>query len=168
MAKIPLTTELDQISDILASSQYIKYDTRAGTGSTNTQIPYFTNLTEQLQTGLQLFIPDNSTVLGNSFTVIRKCELTMTFNCSHSNTGEVFGISKNATNVSMTTIGGLAAAAASIRLTQAHTLNDAAQSTSVTLICQPGDIIRAHPNNANSNVGTAVRWYVTVSAKGVV
>lgn len=144
--------------------QQIKYDTRAGFGSTNTQIPYFTNTIESKSNGSDLFTASNSSTLGNSFTILKRCKISISFTAEHTSTGEEFGISKNAT--AMTTPGQFVSASNSIRLAQGSSSGSIPQTKSITIIGEPGDVFRAHSNNPG-NLGTASDWYVTVFAEEI-
>lgn len=144
------------------SSQEIKYDTRAGFGSTNSQIPYFTNTSLSSQVGVPLFTASNSSTLGNSFTALKPCRLNIEFTATHTSTGEVIGISKNATSLSGA--GGFTGMAHANRFGETNPSSDAPQTGKASFILAPGDIIRAHCNNAGSNLGTAAKWSVHVTA----
>lgn len=149
-------------TNVSGSYQQIKYDTRAGNGSTNTQIPYFTNTTFSGQSGEPFFTAVNNSTLGNSFTILRRCKISMSFTASHSSSGEEFGISRNAS--ALTSAGQFSGASNAIRLVQGLSTSDIPTTVSVTVQAEPGDVFRAHPNNGASNIGTATDWSVTVLA----
>jgi hypothetical protein len=136
----------------LLDTQYVQYNTHAGYGSTNTKIPYFTNLVTS--TGSGFFTVENSATNGFSITVQKKCIVSM----SYSRDGEISGISLNSTQ--------LTTSVASINI--ANRVMLAINSTiytsnpNATLTLNVGDVLRPHITGGGS--GSAAYSHITVSA----
>lgn len=149
--------------------QYVGYDTRSGFGSTNLNIPNFTNTTFSTTVGSALLtaVGSNAT-LGSSFTALATCKVTMVYIFSHSGTGEGGGISLNGTGTVLTGVGGFAAAGVAVR--RAYSASSAALLVMTTctavVIMAPGDILRPNSNNP-ANLGTASQWSVSVLAEEI-
>lgn len=121
----------------LTESQYIKYDTHAGYGSTNTRIPYFTNA---VNVGSQIGTITNSATLGFAFTAIKKCLVTVGYTGSGAATHDV-GLSLNSTQLTTDIMS----------ITQANKLASVKIDTAnypvnvaVSIVMNPGDVLRPH------------------------
>lgn len=153
-----------KISSVFTNRQRSILSTRAGFGSTNTLIPYFTNTDLSETIGPAILTVANSSTLGASFTALRPCLVTMMYSFSHSSTGEAGGISLNAAGGQLTTVGQYSAAGALVRKSPTHSNSSIGLITSTaTLVMIPGDVLRPHSNNP-INLGTASQWQVEVTA----
>jgi hypothetical protein len=133
----------------LFDTQYVKYDTYGGYGSTNNKIPYFTTLVTNA--GTQCGVVSNSATLGFSFTATKKCTVTMVYAPnSNSATGAYWGISINSTQLT-TDISSITAAN---RVAVSYTATSTAIPTTITGVVDlnPGDVIRPH-NSGSANAG---------------
>ncbi len=142
------------------STQFIRYSTRAGMGSTATFIPYFTNVDENTTVGNTLLDVGNDSTNGFKVTARRRCIVTMTFQAIFTGTGETFGISRNASSVTTAITG--------ITTTGIMGYSDdgaRGKSHTARVPLAPGDILRPHSGNTG-NLGATGGWVVLVTAEG--
>lgn len=142
------------------STQLALYSTRAGFGSTNTAIPYFSTSDRDETKGDSLLTVANDSTDGFSATAIRPCIVTMAFQTIYISTGEIFGVSRNGnsltTNINLQT---------SDRILQFADDGGRGKSVSVESHLEIGDVIR--PHCSAGSLGTASVWRVCVSAKSI-
>ncbi len=154
-----LTSAIERIVTLETRRQEIKYDGRAGFGSSATHIPFFSNVTFNNLIGAGLLSVINDSTNGFAVVASIACKVFMTFQAKYTGTGEVFGISRNAS--SLTAVTGLP-----------HTqkiayVDDGGRGDAVSarLNLSPGDILRPHVANI-SNLGAAGDWLVLIQAEG--
>lgn len=159
-------TEYFSTSDVIAISlanwQLDAYDTRAGFGSTNTNIPYFTNVTKNsvMIAGTTPCVTiANSSTNGFSITAIRPSDVTVTWQAKFTGTGEVFGISYNATPPITANITALAKS--QVLAYEDDSGRGASVSGSIPLAA--GEVLR--PHSASGNLGTAADWLIRVDSR---
>jgi len=138
----------------LLSTQYIKYDTHAGYGSTNTKIPYFTTATTNA--GEQFLLIENTAANGFSVTALKKC----TVNADYSVEAGANYITFSLNSTQLTTNADAITSSFRLGLTYAASGVGQTHSTSVTL--NPGDILRPHSNAAI--VSTAAKSHIVITA----
>lgn len=124
----------------------------AGTGSTNANIPYFTNIQDSQFNGVLKM--ENSSVFGFSVTALVACVVNMSVSYSSRS-----GISLNSTQLStaLTSISPLSGIVAINNETNADIMD-----AKVNIILQPGEVLR--PHNSASTPATPANCKVTVFA----
>lgn len=145
-----------QYANLQGKTEYYRVHTVGGWGSTNTKIPYYSNLVQDT-TG-DLVTADNSTTLGLSFTVNRACRLILS--CSGNMNGSQIGVSVNSTQ--LTTNVDVINAADRLMCSIGNSANEHKEATAV-YDASPGDVIRPHFDG--SAINFADRWTVNFIAQ---
>jgi hypothetical protein len=143
--------------------QTVAYNTISGFGSTGTAIPYFANTTGGLTKGAGVFTVDNSSVNGLSVTVVRRAKFELSLSAGAAAGATIVGFSLNASSTT-TAITGLTV---NERLAidycrSGSTIENACASVSVIL--EPGDILRAHTNGVS---GSNSQWILNILAQSI-
>jgi hypothetical protein len=142
----------------LLSTQYIKYDTYAGYGSTNTKIPYFTTATAN--TGTQLLTIGNSATNGFSITALRDCIVTATFAMGSSSGSSYYvGITLNSTQLT-TNIASVTAANV-VGSNGGGAAGDQMSATTAPIAMKAGWVLRPHTEGDSPN---SSRMHFTATA----
>lgn len=143
----------------LMVNQYGKYNVRTGFGSTATFIPYFTN--QNYLTGDNIVTVGNDSTNGFSLTAIKDCSVTMTFQAVYTGTGEIFGLSKNASSLT-TSVASLVGSESIAYADDSGRI----KTVTATVDLKQGEIFRPHVGTT-ANLGNANDWSVSFHAQAV-
>lgn len=130
-------------------------DTQAGFGSTNTKIPYFTNV--RTNTIGRIGVVGNDSTNGFSFTASKKCLAFMSF-CSNAAASNFIGISLNSSQLTSTVDTISVDDRVSLGLTNAANSPDV---VSCALVLSPGDVLR--PHTEGNAAGVAARCHISLT-----
>jgi hypothetical protein len=140
---IQLTTDSQlQLTTFETETYYA--DTLAGLASTNTFIPYYTNVNEDSSGGIVDI--QNDPALGFSITAIKPCTVSVVAICDYGGTGERLGLTLNGTDNSQFL--GLISNPQEIIET---TSNSNQEAISSTVRLKTGDVLRLHSGNGYRN-----------------
>jgi hypothetical protein len=150
---LPSITGIDvtQFADVnTLITQSARYNTFAGYGSVNNKIPYFTNRTASDGSGLVRV--ENSPSNGFSITALKPCIVNMSYTPECDSGTRYYGISLNSSE--LTTNISIINTNSRIALTRTSGDINRANSMSVEVKMEPGDVLRPHndgqvPNTAN-------------------
>jgi hypothetical protein len=134
-------------------------DTIVGYGSTNTKIPYFSNVRTNTISGTGVI--ENDSVSGWSFTARKDCNVTISADATYSPINGQLGFSVNSTELTTD----LALIAVADRLTFIND-NGASESTAVTATVglEAGDVLRIHTNGAATALAARHTVLLTATA----
>lgn len=115
------------------------FDTWTGLSSSNTAIPYYTNVIRSTNNGVLL--SSNSSTTGNSFTALVPCQLDIAANC----TGQLpFSITINETSGTATTDAVAATQRLSYGYSPSATNDTFIGSVSASVRLKKGDVVKFH------------------------
>jgi hypothetical protein len=148
------------VTPMKTTQESFEANTQTGTGSTNTKIPYFTNVTKNTS-GVLATISNGSTD-GFSVTALKQCQVTMTYSFS-SSSESAMGISKNSNQ--LTTAIDTPITAAHIKaISNVDSTQQACVTATVTL--DAGDILRPHLGGSIT-MGDASQCNISITVNAV-